>query len=226
MILSMHQPNLLPWVGYFHKMAQSDVFVLLDAVQVPRGRSYATRTKIKTAQGQRWLTMPVKRRGLVPYNEQPLMPPDQWLTSFWETLRHNYVRAPYWNYCNFERWLNSAATNCITLAEFNIELIKWALESLKMDKFMPLQSAWSTHPETTLAPVYYCKRFECDTYLSGNGAKDYNSLVIFETFDVELRYQEFQCPVYSQLWQKFQPNLSILDLIFNLGPTAAEIVHS
>ena len=64
MILSMHQPNLLPWIGYFHKMAQSDVFVLLDVVQVPRGRSYATRTKIKTPDGAKWLTMPTKRRGM------------------------------------------------------------------------------------------------------------------------------------------------------------------
>ena len=226
MILSMHQPNLLPWVGYFHKMAQSDVFILLDAVQVPRGRSYATRTKIKTPDGAKWLTMPVKRRGLVPYNEQPLMPPDQWLTSFWETLRHNYVRAPYWNCGDFERIFHIAIDTCHTLAAFNTNLIKWARDYLEIESLIFNQSHIPARPNKTMAPIYYCRTLGCDTYLSGNGAKDYNSLVIFETFDVELRYQEFQCPVYSQLWQKFQPNLSILDLIFNLGPTAAEIVHS
>ena len=226
MILAMHQPNFLPWIGYFHKMAHSDVFVLLDAAQVPRGRSYATRTKIKTPQGAQWLTMPVKRKGLVPYNEQPLMPVDQWLTGLWEKLRHNYAQAPHWNYGEFEDALNYAATTCYTLAEFNTELILWAKELLEIETLSVHQSGLPSRPNKTLAPVLYCKTFGCDTYLSGNGAKDYNSLVVFETFDVELQYQEFQCPTYSQLWQTFKPNLSILDLLFNLGPMAKEIVHS
>jgi hypothetical protein len=207
-------------------MAHSDVFILLDATQVPRGRSYATRTKIKTPDGAKWLTMPVKHRGMLAYNEQPLMPIDRWLPTFWETIRHNYARAKYWNYADFEDVFRFAATTHYDLANFNIDFILWAREVLEIEATITLQSDLSCRPEKTMAPVYYCRQAGCDTYLSGNGAEDYNSLVIFETFDVELRYQEFQCPTYSQLWQKFQPNLSILDLIFNLGPMASEIVHS
>ena len=231
MILSMHQPNMLPWIGYFHKMAQSDVFVLLDVAQVPRGRSYATRTKIKTPDGPAWLTMPTKRRGMLAYNEQPLMPIDRWLTSFWETIRHNYARAPYWNYGEFESELKYAAINKFTLAEFNIELIMWAREELEIETEIVRQSGMPGRPTKTLAPIYYCKTCGCDTfrydtYLSGNGARNYNSSSILDAFNIKLVYQEFQCPTYSQLWKTFQPNLSILDLIFNLGPMAGEMVHS
>ena len=226
MILAMHQPNLLPWIGYFHKMAQSDVFVLLDAAQVPQGRSYATRTKINTPKGPTWLTMPVKRKGMLAYNEQPLMPVDRWLTSFWETIRHNYAKADYWNYHDFEGVLNDAVDASHTLAEFNTRLILWAREALEIETIMPNQSDLSSRPDKTMATVFYCHQFGCDTYLSGNGAREYNNPSTFNVFNVQLIYQEFKCPTYSQLWQTFQPNLSILDLIFNMGPTAGEIIHS
>jgi hypothetical protein len=226
MILSMHQPNFLPWIGYFHKMAHSDVFVLLDVAQIPRGRSYATRTKIKTPQGAKWLTLPVKRRGLVAYNEQPLQPIDRWLPTMLETLRHNYTKAKYWDYGNFTDTFKEVADYSWTLAQLNTGLIAWAMGVLEIETEIKFQSDLPARPNKTVAPVYFCKSFDCDTYLSGNGARDYNSLVVFETFNVEITYQEFQCPTYSQLWQTFKPNLSILDLLFNLGPTAKEIVHS
>jgi hypothetical protein len=231
MILAMHQPNLLPWIGYFHKMAQSDVFVLLDAVQVPRGRSYATRTKIKTPDGAKWLTMPTKHRGKWAYNEQPLMPIDKWLPTFWSTLRHNYARAKHWDYGSFYEVFSDAVYSSWTLAELNTRLILWAKDILEIKTEMVRQSEMPGRPSRALAPIYYCKFCECDTfrydtYLSGNGARNYNAQPIFDMFNINLLYQEFQCPTYSQLWKTFQPNLSILDLIFNLGPTAKEIVHS
>ena len=226
MILALHQPNLLPWIGYFHKMAQADVFVLLDASQVPRGRSYATRTKINTPKGPTWLTMPTKRKGMSAYNEQPLMPLDQWLTSFWETIRHNYARAKYWNYAGFEDVFRFAATTHYDLANFNIDFILWAREVLEIQATITLQSDLSCRPEKAMAPIYYCRQSGCDTYLSGNGAREYNNPSTFNVFNVQLIYQEFKCPTYSQLWQTFQPNLSILDLIFNTGPMAKEIIRS
>ena len=231
MILAMHQPNLLPWIGYFHKMAQSDVFVLLDAVQVPRGRSYATRTKIKTPDGAKWLTMPVSRRGMSAYNEQPLMPIDRWMTSFWETIRHNYARAKYWNYRGFEGVFRFAATTHYDLATFNTDFILWAREVLEIETEIMRQSEMPGRPSKALAPVYYCNYCNCDTfrydtYLSGNGARNYNNSTVFDTFNIKLVYQEFKCPSYQQLWKQFQPNLSILDLIFNLGPMAGEVIRS
>ena len=222
----MHQPNFLPWIGYFHKMAHSDVFVLLDDTQVPRGRSYATRTKIKTPDGTHWLTLPTERRGMLSYREQPLMPVDRWQNTIFETVRHNYARANYWDYGGFTDTFRDVANYSWTLAQFNTGLIVWAMGLLEIETDIQFQSDLPSRPEKSVAPVYYCKALGCDTYLSGNGAKDYNNPAAFEIFDVELRYQEFQCPTYSQLWQKFRPNLSILDLLFNLGPTAKEVVHS
>jgi len=147
MILALHQPNLLPWIGFFHKMAQADVFVLLDAAQVPRGRSYATRTKIKTPKGAEWLTMPTKRRGLYAYNEQPLMPIDRWLPTLLNTLRHNYARADHWDYGNFTEVFTDFAYNSWTLAELNTRMIGWMVGLLEIDTRVINQSDHPAQPD-------------------------------------------------------------------------------
>ena len=62
MIVSIHQPNYIPWAGYFHKIANSDVFVIFDDVQFPRGKDWIFRNKIKTESGEKWLSVPVKNK--------------------------------------------------------------------------------------------------------------------------------------------------------------------
>ncbi len=59
--MAMHQPNYVPWLGYFHKLARCDMFVHLDTVQFPRGQSFGARNRIKTPNGVAWLTVPVAR---------------------------------------------------------------------------------------------------------------------------------------------------------------------
>ena len=225
-ILAMHQPNWLPWIGYFHKMARSDVFVLLDNVQVPRGRSYASRTRIKTPNGPRWLTLPLPHRGTRHYRTQPLLEQGHWLDDITGMLYHNYARAPYWDYAGFSTELEWAANNCATLAELNGCLIGWAAEALNIDAGIMLQSELSNRRGLLKEnlPAWLCKQMKCDVYLSGQGARCYNQPHRFRTADVELRYQRFDCPEYPQPWGEFVPNLSVVDFIFNCGPEAGAIL--
>ena len=62
MIVSAHQPNFAPWLGFFDKMRRSDVLVLLDTVQFIK-RGYQNRTRMKGIGGPQWLTVPVITKG-------------------------------------------------------------------------------------------------------------------------------------------------------------------
>lgn len=226
-VLAMHQPNWLPWIGFFHKMVQADVFVLLDNVQVPQGRSYASRTRIKAPDGARWLTMPVPHNGVRHYRTQPLMSQELWSEDVVRMLYHNYARTPHWNYGDFCTELEWAADKCKTLAEINGCLIGWAAEVLGIGTRVVLQSELSNRRgmRKECLPIWLCKRMGCDVYLSGRGARAYNEPGKFKTAGVELRYQKFACPEYPQLWGEFVPNLSVVDLIFNCGAGAGEILR-
>ena len=97
---AVHQPNYVPWLGYFHKLAAADVFVYLDAVQFPRGQSFAARNRIKTPNGVAWLTVPVSvpkgREGKATYREVELVEP-RWRDKHVKTVEQSYGRAPYFD---------------------------------------------------------------------------------------------------------------------------------
>ena len=61
MIVAAHQPHYLPWLGYLAKWAAADLFVFLDTVQYEKN-GWQNRNRIKTSEGARWLSVPVRAR--------------------------------------------------------------------------------------------------------------------------------------------------------------------
>jgi len=224
--IAVHQPNYLPWVGYFHKIAQVDVFVLLDSVQYPRGRSVAKRNRIKTAQGVQWLTVPVSlpkgAHGEATYRDV-ILRDDRWKKTHLKTLRVNYGRAPHFH-PHFDR-IEEILLQPRPFVEMNVALIRYFLSQLGIDT--PLYRL-SELPEVTGRKseliVNICRHFGADVYLSGQGARKYNDEALFAANDIRLAYQEFTCPPYPQLFGEFVPDLSIVDLLFNCGPESGAIL--
>lgn len=227
-VLAMHQPNLLPWVGFFHKMSHADVFVILDDVLVSRGRSYASRTAVKTPDGQKWLSIPLSRgHEQRPYCSQSLPGENSWSERMVATIRHNYADSPYYNRVGFFEAWQWALISSYNLAEFNIRMIAWARRILKINTKVEIQSyTWPVPRSRENLAIDLCGAFGCDVYLSGQGGRKYNDPELFEMASIELRYQQFECPEYPQSWGEFIPNLSIIDLIFNCGPESAEVLCS
>lgn len=220
-VLALHQPNFLPWVGFFHKMIHSDVFVLLDGAQVPQGRSYATRTQIKTPKGVQWLTVPREHSGKRTYQEQRVRPVEEWADRLWRTLECYYTAAPYWNYGAFDQWWKEAI-HWPKLADVNNVLITWARHMMGIQAKVQVRGVLDVPREEL--PLYLCELYDCQTYLSGMGAAVYNDPKRFRERGIELVYQDFTCPKYPQRWGKFVPNLSIVDLIFNCGLEARDVL--
>jgi len=226
MVISVHQPNYLPWVGYFHKIASSDVFVFLDAVQYPRGRSVANRNRIKTPQGVQYLTVPISipkgREGKVSYLEVQFADP-RWRNRHLKALRMAYGRAPYFEWC-FEG-LASIVEQDLPFAEMNIALVHYFMERLGITTPTYRLSEMQVQPaRKSRLIVNICLALGVDTYLSGEGARDYNDEALFAAHGIRLVYQQFRCPEYPQLFGEFVPNLSIVDLLFNCGPRSLDIL--
>ncbi len=226
MVLAVHQPNFMPWQGYFHKMKQSDVFVLMDTVQFVK-RHICNRNKIKNSQGEaQWLGVSVssaKGRD-VSFIELEIDYGQKWQSKALNSLKHAYGKAPHFEpyYSEIEKILLTQYPN---LAALNIALIEYFKELFEIET--PLKKM-SDMPGNLGAKseqiINICKLENADVYLSGQGAKKYNDQAMYDAAGIELQYMEYEPPVYPQIGEKFISHLSVLDLVFNQGPESKKFV--
>ena len=219
MIVSIHQPNFLPWPGYFNKIANSDLFVIIDNVQYVKGH-IVNRNKIKDNKGEaNWLTIPVKisKGSEQLINEIEIDYSHKWQHKNLNRLRSYYEKSKFFGkyFSILEQYFHKQYSN---LAEFNIELIRYICSELKINTPIYIASELDRDfGERNYLNLNICKYFKADTYLSGIGAKKYNDENMFKENAIKLQYQEFTAPVYPQLHGEFISNLSIIDLILNCG---------
>ena len=225
---AVHQPNYLPWLGWFHKLADADVFVYLDAVQFPRGRSFAARNRIKTPNGVAWLTVPVSiqkgREGKVTYRE--VEPAEEaWREKHLKTVEMSYARAPHFDDV-FELYRTGLEAGD-SLLDVNLALLDGFADFLGIGtRRVVLSELLPEFGQKTELIVDACRALGADTYLSGSGGgADYNDEERLAEAGIELRYDSFEPTPYPQLWGDFEPGLSALDALMNVGPEARELLR-
>jgi hypothetical protein len=219
-IISGHQPNYLPWLGYFHKMMSCDLFVILDDVLLSR-KEVTKKNKIKAPEGERLLSVQLTRKKNL-IKDAAIQNDFPWYASHWGSLQTCYARSPYWHeYKNlfFPIYENPGKY----LIDLNLRLIHVIRDILEIKTPM-IRSSEMTGIKGNKGEriLSICKQGKADVYLSGNGARVYNDEAAFARNNIRLVYQEFEHPVYSQLWGDFRPNLSAVDLIFNCGPASKD----
>jgi len=217
--VSGHQPNYLPWLGFFDKMLLCDTFIIEDNVQFEE-QGFQNRTRIKTANGVRWLTVPIRHVGKsLPINEVMIAneAEEDWAKDHWLALKFNYCRAPYWKKYNgfFEQTFSQ---RWVKLVDLNMHLIEGLMEFLNLKK-KPLVMASSLgvagrKSELLLAQV---KALGGATLLSGVGARSYLDVQRFEKEGIGVVFQDFRYPVYPQFSGEFVPDLSVVDYLFRVG---------
>ena len=223
-IVGIHQPNFLPWIGYFYKIAKSDVFVLLDNVQYAKN-SFINRNKIKTSQGAAWLTVPVSFKFGQLINKVKINNETNWREKHLKTLEMNYKKAKF-----FEVVFNKIeqiyySRDWGNLRNFNIELIKFAILYLRLNRKLVKASDLGVQGKGTELLIQITKKVNGDTYLSGFGGAKYQDEQLFVQEGIELKYYNFHHPKYDQCWKDFIPNLSIIDLFFNVGPESIKLLE-
>jgi len=218
LIVAIHQPNYLPWLGYFHKLNKADVFVILDNAQLP-GKGLANRNYIKGKDGKKvLLTVPIKKtKGVLStYNDAVPDYSKQWQKEHLNKIKDAYYKAAYFE----ERYAQIEAVllnNFDTLSGLSIAFIQLVVDLLTINTKMVLASSLANNNLLkNERNIDLCLQMGASTYLSGQGAKKYNDEKLFDQQQVNIIYQNFESPIYKQLGQEFIPNLSVLDVLFNV----------
>jgi hypothetical protein len=223
MILSIHQPHFLPWMGYFNKVLQSEVFVWLHSVQY-RKNYYQNRTKIKNVnEAPLWLTLPVHAKLGIPIDQVTLADP-RWRERVSKTVTQCYCKAPYFD----EVWevINDAMTSSSdNLSDVNFRTFSAVLGLLRGEQVrVELASNLpASSPDPTLRLVELCTAAGGKTYIAGKGGHNYLRVEEFERAGIRVIWQDFVSDgvTYKQSGKVFVPGLSIVDCLFNVGPAAA-----
>jgi hypothetical protein len=224
MIVAVHQPQYLPWLGYFAKIDRADVFVLLDTVQFKKNE-WQNRNRIKTAAGPQWLTVPVtyqfpQRIAAVGVNNR-----ERWQHKQRQALISNYRQAPRWDV------LAPLMEEILTpqwegLAALNIFTVKGLAKILGIETPLYVASELPPFPEDPDERLIAITRhFGADTYLAGGGGRDYMDLGRYARNGIEVLFQDYRHPVYEQRFGAFEPFMSVVDLIFNHGGESLGILR-
>lgn len=227
MILSTYQPYFAPFPGFFHKMILSDVFVLLDEAQFPRGTTWVTRNRFKHDQGCLWITVPVWKKGLglQKINEVKICHERSWARKHLASLKTGYAKAPYFNdHLPFLEEIFSRKEE--TLLSFNLAIIEHLRRTLGIETKIVLLSSLGIASKGNERIVEICRRLGASQYLAQTAARKYLDLQLFSEAGIEVKYVNPPRPVYPQLWGNFIGNLSTFDLLFNCGPKSIEILDN
>jgi hypothetical protein len=225
MTLAVLQPGYLPDFSFFAMLAAADVVLLADDLQYST-RSNLNRTRIKTANGAHWLSVPVLSRRRL---GQTIVAVEidnhrEWRTRHWRTLVVNYGPAPYWD--RYERALQELYARSWThLLALNQALIAMMAEELGVAAPAGLTSQVPTRPGRSDKVVYLLRAWGCDIYLV---LRREQHLVDGDTLaqqGLSLRPVDVVEPVYHQLFGTFVPGLSVLDLLMNEGPAAVRLLR-
>jgi hypothetical protein len=221
------QSNYIPWKGYFDLINSVDEFILYDDMQFTR-RDWRNRNKIKTQTGVKWLTIPeaVKGKYFQKINETQIQEPD-WGRRHYETLRANYLKTPYFHEYNSlltELYLTDSS---FYLSEVNHRFLKAICDLLGIRTKISWSSDYELCDGKTERLVSLCQQADGQYYLSGPAAKDYIDTSCFDEAGIELGWMDYtKYPEYPQHFPPFDHAVTILDMLFNVGPDAPKYMKS
>jgi len=217
-VVGIHQPNFMPWLGYFYKITQSDTFIFLDDVQFQKtGASYINRVSINIHGKSNYLTVPAKRvSGLLAINETQFIN-DRWKKKMIGTLQGSYGKSKFFkrNKEFIFELINYEANN---FATYNIHFIENIMKELSISTKIVMSSDFGITSASTERLIELINKVNGTVYLSGSGGDNYQDIKKYEEKNIKLIYNKMPKFEYSQInTEEFIGGLSIVDAIFNIG---------
>jgi hypothetical protein len=221
------QPSYLPWRGFFDLVHRADVFVFYDDVQYDK-HGWRNRNRIKTQAGTQWITIPVAHKGNV---ESGLLLSDArivwntpWTKKHASSIKQAYGKAPF--FAEYAPLVDQFfAKKPELLVDFTIDTTLALAKVLGIEKTKFLRSSeLGVKGERTERLVRILEKVGADHYLSGPSAKGYIEPGVFADAKIGLEYVAYDYPEYEQLHPPYDPQVSILDLLFMKGPAAPDFI--
>ena len=232
MLVAIHQPTFMPWLGYFDRMLRSDLFVILDHVQFER-RNYQNRTLIRLEDESKWLTVPVvqlsQKEKIIDKmvdNPEDLSGARWWGPNSFATLRYAYRKTKHFDdYAPRLREIFHARWD--KLLDLNMATLEFMREHLQISTPMLRSSTLAPQGQRSELLLDICQKVGATAFHGGmGGSRDYLDKSAFDAAGMGVVWQEFKHPTYEQCGTApFIKGLSALDVLFNCGPRAAEILR-
>ena len=219
MIIAIHQPNYIPYLGFFDKMKQSDIFVIYDDAQFSK-ENFQHRNKIRIYHGWKYLTVPIEKKRIpikdVKINNESMVKGITWQETHFRGIEANYRATPY--YALYEDRLETIYANKYDkLIDLNMNIINFLKGAFGIKTKITLASELDFVSGSTERLVDITEALGGDVYLSGPAGRDYLDVSFFGNRGISLKFQEFEHPVYKQRYEGFIPNMSAIDALFNVG---------
>ena len=213
MIITIHQPDFLPWLGFFDRWRKSNLYVVLDDAQFLR-RGWHHRDRIKTALGIRWLTIPALKKGryFQQIREVKIDNDKDWRSQHLGMISQAYNKAPNFNHV-FEGIKKIYLHGHEFLMDLNMEFLQFAANMLGITTPIVYASTFNIKENGNQRLIELLKAVNGNTYLTGLGSKDYLDEKNFTREQIKVIWQKFNHPFYSQLYGDFIERLSVLDYL-------------
>jgi len=223
------QPTYLPWIGYFEMISSVDIFIVFDHVQFVK-QSWHQRNRIKTPNGVTMLSLPVKNEKFntkicdikISYDNS------NQLEKHWRVIEQSYKKSKYFK--DYEIIFKEIySQKHIFLEELNVKIISAICTILEIEtKFIYSKDIYIEDygMDKNLDLINLCKSVGADFIYDAKGAETFLNKEIFTSHGVEIKFQEYEHPIYEQLWGDFVPYMSALDILFNEGPNSMGIIKS
>ncbi len=222
------QPAYLPWLGYFNRIALSDLYVVLDHVQIDKNSKtkFANRNKIRTKDNWCWLTVPIKTKGKsedLAINKLEISNDNRWIDKHFSAIKFNYGKASFFKEHEefFEKVYFKQEHYLINLI---MEMNNYLLSALNIKKKVIYSSEMDIDCKKGDLILKICKAVGAQTYISGPFGKDYLNGQLFQQEGVEIVYHNYKHPIYAQSYPGFEPYMSVIDLLFNCGDMSYKIL--
>jgi len=222
-VVGMHQPNMMPWIGYFYKIFQSDIFILVDDIQfIKSGSSYTNSVNFNERGKTIKLTVPIKRvKGGATQNINEITPlNDEWKRKYKKRIELAYCKCRYYKE-EKDFIFDLIMKPSLGLSDYNIHFIKEISKRLELSADIKISSEMNIQDNIENATdriVKLAKAVSATHYISGRGGNNYQNHELYKKNNIKLIYSNFIDFEYEQYRTKeFVKGLSIIDAIFNIG---------
>lgn len=227
--VAIMQPTFLPWVGYFDLLDQVDEFVFLDNVQFEK-QSWQQRNRILGPRGPEWVTVAVLSKGRFGQNISEVeIKTRDFPTKHLRTIAHHYTRTPFFgDFWDDLKSILMSVEASPSLAQLNMNLIRWMTKCFQLNASFRLASELQPEGGRAERLISLIKGLGGTRYISPLGAAAYLKLDehLFSEAGIDIMFQNYEPAPYRQQHSGFVEGVSALDILFNEGADAGQIIRS